>query len=214
MSDPIPLTLAEPGRRRGWLTAVIAAVFGVGIGAIIGLLVGLVGSWTAGFTAGLVTAAVVVVLLLLMTWASGRRKLWLRDGHTVVARTIGSKAVDLRTADRFELMVTDVRNIRTVGLLVGDGSTSINLALAMYSGTSGRELGILELRRLADGLAASENPAGLVFSELLVAQLRAEAKGEAAPERPLYRLGALAPTGRLAQRLRPEAVTRFVASLD
>ena len=53
-----------------------------------------------------------------------------------------------------------------------------------------------------------------IYSELLVAQLRSEAKGEPAAERPLYRLAALAPSGRLAQRLRTDAVTRFVASLD
>ena len=70
------------------------------------------------------------------------------------------------------------------------------------------------LRRLADVLAGSENTAGLVFSQLLVAQLRAEAKGDAAADRPLYRLASLAPAGRLAQRLKPEAITRFVATLD
>jgi hypothetical protein len=75
-------------------------------------------------------------------------------------------------------------------------------------------LGILVLRKLADVLAGSENTAGLVFSQLLVAQLRAEAKGDAAADRPLYRLASLAPSGKLAQRLKAEAVTRFVASLD
>ena len=70
------------------------------------------------------------------------------------------------------------------------------------------------LRKLADLLARSENTSGLVFSQLLVAQLRAEAKGDVAADRPLYRLATLAPSGRLAQRIKPEAVTRFVASLD
>jgi hypothetical protein len=53
-----------------------------------------------------------------------------------------------------------------------------------------------------------------VFSQLLVAQLRAEAKVDAAADRPLYRLASLAPGGKLAQRLEPAAITRFVASLD
>ncbi|MBM7775906.1 hypothetical protein JOD54_006110 [Actinokineospora baliensis] len=204
--DLIPLTLTEPSRRRSLLSFVVALILGAALGGIVGLI--------GGQAAGLITAGVVVVLLLLLSWASGRRTLWLRDGTTLLARTIGTKSVDLRAADRLELLVTDVRGIRTVGLLVGQKNTSINLALAMYSGTGGRELGILVLRKLADALAGSENPAGLVFSQLLVAQLRAEAKGEAAPERPLFRLGSLAPTGKLAQRLRPEAITRFVASLD
>ncbi|SER95485.1 hypothetical protein [Actinokineospora terrae] len=205
-TDLIPLSLTEPDRRRGVLSLLVALVLGAALGGVVGLI--------GGQTAGLVTAGVVVLLLLLLAWASARRTLWLRGGTTVVARTIGSKSVDLRAADRLELLVTDVRGIRTVGMLVGHKSTSINVALAMYSGTGGRELGILVLRKLADALAGSENPAGLVFSQLLVAQLRAEAKGEAAPERPLFRLGSLAPTGKLAQRLRPEAITRFVASLD
>ena len=54
----------------------------------------------------------------------------------------------------------------------------------------------------------------LVFSELLVAQLRAEARGLPAADRPLYKLGSLAPTGRLAQKLNPDAISRFVATLD
>ncbi|GAA3041916.1 hypothetical protein [Actinokineospora globicatena] len=205
-TDPIPLNLTQSDRRRGVVSLVVALVIGAALGGVVGLI--------AGQTAGLITAGVVAGLLLLLAWASARRTLWLRDGTTVVARTIGSKSVDLRAAERLELMVTDVRGIRTVGLLVARKGTSINLALAMYSGTGGRELGILVLRKLADALARSENPAGLVFSQLLVAQLRAEAKGEAPPDRPLYRLGSLAPTGRLAQRLKPEAITRFVASLD
>ncbi len=70
------------------------------------------------------------------------------------------------------------------------------------------------LRRLADSLAGSGDTRGLVFAELLVAQLRAEARGAAVGERPLYKLGSLAPGGRLAQKLRPDAVSRFVATLD
>ncbi|MGH3761590.1 hypothetical protein [Actinophytocola sp.] len=205
--ERVPLTIAEhsSARRRGCVAAGVALVFGAAIGGLVGLL--------AGETAALVTAAVVVVVLTLLSWVSGRRTLWL-EGDRVVAKALGSKSVDLRHADTIELLVTDIRGTRTIGLLVGGGGKTINLSLAVYSGTGGRELGILVLRRLADILAGSENTAGLVFSQLLVAQLRAEAKGEAAADRPLYRLASLAPTGRLAQRLKPEAITRFVASLD
>lgn len=205
--ERLPLDLPEPGtaRRRGCVAIGVALLFGAAIGGIVGLI--------ANQTAGLVAAAVVAVVLLLLAWASGRRRLWLA-GIRVVARTIGRKVVDLRHAERIELVVTDIRGTRTIGLLVAGNGKTINVPLAVYSGTGGRELGILVLRRLADALAASENTAGLVFSELLVAQLRSEAKGEPAPDRPLYRLASLAPAGRLAQRLKPEAVTRFVASLD
>jgi hypothetical protein len=205
--ERIPLNLNEPGtvRRRGCVVVGMAALIGAAVGGVVGLV--------AGRVAGLISAAVVVVILLVLTWLSGRRQLWLEGGR-LVAKTVGRKVVDLRTAERIELVVTDVRGNRTVGLLISGRSKSINLPIAVYSGTGGRELGILMLRRLADALTASENTGGLVFSELLVAQLRSEAKGEPAAERPLYRLASLAPAGRLAQRLKTDAVTRFVASLD
>lgn len=206
-SERIPLNLTElaSARRRGCVALVGAVVMGAALGGIVALF--------AGQTPALVTAGVVIVLLTFLSWVSGRRRLWL-DGTRVVAKALGRKQVDLRKVDKIELMVTDIRGTRTVGLLLTEGRKSINLALAMYSGAGGRELGILVLRRLADALAGSENTAGLVFSQLLVAQLRAEAKGEAAADRPLYRLASLAPAGKLAQRLKPEAITRFVASLD
>ena len=205
--ERIPLTLADQSgsRRRGCVALGVALVFGAAIGGLVGLL--------AGQTAALITAAVVVLLLTLLSWVSNRRTIWLEGGH-IRAKAIGTKSVELRAAERIELLVTDIRGTRTIGLLVAGGGKTINLSLAIYSGTGGRELGILVLRRLADILASSENTSGLVFSQLLVAQLRAEAKGEAAADRPLYRLASLAPTGRLAQRLKPEAITRFVASLD
>lgn len=204
---PIPLDLAElsSARRRGCVSFGVALVFGAAVGGIVALF--------AGQTAALITATVVVVLLTLLAWVSGRRKLTL-EGDRVVSKALGRKSVDLVHVDKIELMVTDIRGTRTVGLLVTGGGKSINLALAVYSGAGGRELGILVLRKLADVLARSENTAGLVYSQLLVAQLRAEARGEMAADRPLYRLAALAPGGRLAQRIKPEAVTRFVASLD
>lgn len=205
--ERIPLNLTElaSARRRGCFAVGAAVILGAALGGLVGLF--------AGQTAALVTAGIVIVLLSTLSWVSGRRRLWL-EGDRIVAKALGSKSVDLRRASGIELMVTDIRGTRTVGLLVSSGGKSVNLGLAVYAGTGGRELGILVLRRLADILAGSENASGLVFSQLLVAQLRAEAKGEAAPDRPLYRLASLAPTGRLAQRLRPEAISRFVATLD
>ncbi|WP_436500222.1 hypothetical protein [Actinokineospora sp. HUAS TT18] len=202
--ERLPLTLADPSKRRGCAAWAISLVFGAALGGVVGLI--------AGRVAGLVTAAVVAGVLGLVTWATARRTVWL-DGHRVVAKAIGTKSVDLHAVDRLELIVTDVRGVRTIGLLVAEKRKTINVSLAVYSGTGGRELGILPLRRLADALAGSSNTAGLVFSQLLVAQLRAEARGEAAPERPLFQLASVAPTGKLAQRLKAEAVTKFVANL-
>jgi hypothetical protein len=205
--ERLPLSLADEtsARRRGCVAVGFALVFGAAIGGIVGLL--------SNQTAALITAAVVVAVLTLLSWVSNRRTIWL-EGDLVVAKAIGRKTVDLRRAERIELLVTDIRGTRTVGMLVGGGGKTINLSLAIYAGTGGRELGIMVLRRLADILAGSENTTGLVFSQLLVAQLRAEAKGDAAADRPLYRLASLAPSGKLAQRLEPAAITRFVASLD
>jgi hypothetical protein len=207
VAEPIPLNLTEQAsaRRRGCVAVTGAVVLGAALGGIVALF--------AGRTPALVTAGVVIVLLSFVSWVSGRRRLWLEDS-VVVSKALGRKEVDLKTVDRIELMVTDIRGTRTVGLLLSQGRKSINLAVAVYSGAGGRELGILVLRRLADVLAGSENTGGLVFSQLLVAQLRAEAKGDVAADRPLYRLASLAPSGKLAQRLKPEAITRFVASLD
>lgn len=206
MTERIPLSLVEGAtRRRGCAAAAVVVVFAAAVGGVVGLI--------AGRLPALIAAGVVAVAFGVLFWGSTRRSVWL-EGDSVVARTFGRRSVDLRRADRLELVVTDLRGTRTVGLLVGEGRRTVNVSLAVYAGTGGRELGILVLRRLADILAGSENTAGLVFSELLVAQLRAEAKGEPAPDRPLYRLASVAPTGRLAQRLKPEAVTRFVASLD
>ncbi|HET9140418.1 hypothetical protein [Actinophytocola sp.] len=205
--ERVPISVTEPGtgRRRVGMAVAVAVVLGAAIGGLVGLI--------AGRIPGLITAAVVVLVLLGLGWLAGRRQVWL-EGTRLVAKTVGTKSVDLRHAERIELVVTDVRGTRTIGLLVSARGKTINLPVAAYAGTGGRELGILVLRRLADALASSENTSGLVFSELLVAQLRAEAKGEPPAERPLYRLASLAPSGRLAQRLKNEAVTRFVATLD
>jgi hypothetical protein len=140
VSEQIPLNLTEPGtpRRRAGVAVGVAVVLGAAIGGVVGLL--------AGRLSGVITAAVVVLGLLALTWISGRRRLWL-EGSTLVAKTIGRKRVELRTAERLELVVTDVRGTRTIGLLISARGRTINLPVAIYSGTGGRELGILMLRR-------------------------------------------------------------------
>jgi hypothetical protein len=194
--------------RKRFRMAVIAIVI---LAAAIGGAIGLIG----GRLAGLIGSGVVGVPLLLFSWSQARRQVWL-DGTSVVLRTFGRRKVDLAKAERLELVVMDVRSVRTVSLLVSESpkGRAINLAVASYSGTGGAELGILALRRLADALASSENSGALVFSELLVAQLRAEAREEGLAGRPLYQLANAAPSGKIAVRLKAEAVTRFVASLE
>jgi hypothetical protein len=194
-------------RRRAAVVSLGAVLLGAAMGGVVGLI--------GGRPAGLVAAAIVGLPLLVLAFAESRRRSWLRDG-VVSVRAFGTRSVDVRKATRIELLITEVRGSRAVGVLVSGppkGKT-INVAVATYSATSGRELDILALRRLADGLAGGSETDGLVFAELLVAQLRAEARGEGAADRPLYRIAAMAPGGRLAHRVRSDAVGRFVASLD
>lgn len=209
---PLDLNDGTSAKRRGCAVAFVPLLFGAASGGIVGLL------W--GRLPGLLTAAVVALVIGGFAWGIAHRSLWL-EGSSVVARTFGRKSVDLKLAEQIELLITDVRGLRTVGLLITgpakEGArkgATINLSIATYSGAGYRELGILVLRRLADTLAGSQHTAGLVYSQLLVAQLRAEAKGEATADRPLHRLASVAPAGRMAQRLKPEAVSRFVATLD
>ncbi|GAA3859162.1 hypothetical protein GCM10022243_26200 [Saccharothrix violaceirubra] len=207
MSERIPLDLLDPAtvRRRARGVALGGLLVAAAFGGLLGLL--------AGQTVGLITAAVFFVPLVLLSVSEARRRVWL-EGHVLYVRAIGTRKVDLHTADQLDLLVTDVRGSRTVGMFVRGGGKAINLALAVYAGTGGREQGVLALRKVADVLAGRGDAPGLVFSELLVAQLRAEARGLAAADRPLYRLGSLAPAGRLAQKLTPDAVSRFVSTLD
>jgi hypothetical protein len=206
-AERIPLDLLDPAavRKRSRMVSIGALLVAAAFGGLIGLI--------GGRLPGVVAAVVVAVPLLLLAWSEARRRVWLQ-GHVVSVRAFGTRTVDLHTADTLDLLVTDVRGSRTVGLFVRGGGKAVNVALAIYAGTGGRELGIFPLRRLADVLAGRADARGLVFSELLVAQLRAEARGEAAADRPLYRLGSLAPGGRLAQKLHPDMVSRFVTSLD
>ncbi|MEU5697101.1 hypothetical protein [Actinosynnema sp. NPDC020468] len=208
MSDePIPLDLLDPAtvRKRARTVAIGALIVAAAFGGLLGLL--------AGRAAGVATAAVLFLPLVLLAVSEARRRVWLA-GHVLSVRAFGTRSVDLHTADTLDLLVTDVRGSRTVGLFVRGNRKAINLALAIYAGTGGREQGVFALRKLADVLAGRADAKGVVFSELLVAQLKAEARGLPAADRPLYQLGSLAPQGRLAQKLNPDAISRFVSTLD
>lgn len=209
MSERIPLDLLDPAmvRRRARFVVAAALVLGLVIGELVALLGGLV--------AGGITAVVVAVPIIVLAVVESRRRVWL-DGSRVSVRALGTRTVDLHGLTDLDLMVTDVRGNRTIGLLVTGApkGRTINVALATYTAVGGTELGILALRRLADGLSGAGDPGPLVFAELLVAELRAEARGEDLPGRPLFQLAAAVPGGKLAQRIQTDAVTRFVATLD
>lgn len=206
--DRIMLYGQDAALRRKRVAAGLVGVvlFAAAFGGIAGLI--------GGMGPGLVVAGVIALLLGFVIVSNARRQVWL-EGRTVVMRSWGSRRVDLETAPRIDLLLSDVRGTRTVSLLVTNSANkAVKIDLAVYAGTGGRELGILALRRLADALADNVEANGLVFSELLVAQLRSEARGDGAADRPLYRIASAAPQGKLAQRFTMEAVSRFVASLD
>ncbi|MGP4019958.1 hypothetical protein [Saccharopolyspora sp. 5N708] len=207
-TETIPLDLLDRKtiRTRARNVAIAGLIVAAALGGIISLFSGPIGFAT--------TVAIVAIPLLLLAFAESRKTIALRGGE-LVARALGSRVVEVRNADRLDLFVTDLRGARTVNLLVGGPpkGKAISVSLAMYAGTGGRELGVYALRRLADTLAGSGDTRGLVLSQLIVAQLRSEARGDAASDRPLYRLASVAPPGRMAQRLHPDAVARFVAAL-
>lgn len=207
--ERLPLHGDDPRQRRRRLVSGLIGVLLVA--AACGGLAGLAG----GRLAGLIVAAVVALPLLYVVIYTARRRLWL-EGNTVLVRTWRTRRVDVVAANRIDLLVTDVRGTRTVSLLFNAGrrGQTAKVDLAVYAGTGGRELGVLALRRLANALMNNIEANGMVFSELLVAQLKAEARGDGAAARPLYRLASAAPHGRLAQRFTMEAVNRFVAHLD
>lgn len=204
---PLDLLPGMVLRRRAAIVSGAAVALGVGVGTLLGFVV--------GWLYGLVLGTVLGLPLLLLAIAEARRRSWLDDG-VVSVRAFGTRSVDVRKATRIELLITDMRGSRAVGVLVSGPpkNKTINIAVASYAGTGGRELDILALRRLADALAHGQDTDGLVFAELLVAQLRAEARDEPPGGRPLYRIAAMAPGGRLAHRVKSDAVSRFVASLE
>lgn len=194
-------------RKKTWSGVAGVLIFAAAFGGIAGLL--------GGQVAGLVAAALVALSMLYVVSFNARKQIWL-EGSTVLVRIWRTRRIELVSASRIDVLVTDVRGTRAVALMLNSGQRkrSVKIDLAVYSGAGGRELGILPLRRLADGLLNNTEANGLVFSELLVAQLRAEARGDGLPDRPLYRMASAAPTGKLAQRFTLEAVSRFVATLD
>ncbi|MQA09540.1 MAG: hypothetical protein GEU98_13505 [Pseudonocardiaceae bacterium] len=194
-------------RKRGRSGAVGVLIVAAAAGGIVGLIFGRIPA--------LAVAVVIALPLLYIVWVQARRTVWL-EGTVVSARAAGLRRVDLARANRLEVVVTSVRGVRSIGLLAAGqpSGKAITVTLAMYSGTGGRELGILMLRKLADTLLNNTEANGMVFAELLVAQLRAEARGDGGADRPLYRLASMAEQGKLAQRLTLEAVSQFVASLD
>lgn len=196
-------------RRRARGVSAVAVVLAAAVGGLFGLV--------GGRTVGLGAAAVVGVPLLLLAWAESRRRTWL-DGSVVAVRAVGVRRVDLRRARRKDLLVSDVRGQRTVSLLLSEpGGKTVTVALAVYTANSGVELGVLALRRLADALTRSASeiadgePAAVLLSGLLIAQLRAEARGEALASRPLWLACGLVDAGTVVRKVSSTRLAALVS---
>lgn len=197
---------ANRHRRRGLRVAVAGLV----PAAVIGAVLGWVSSWWIGLVVGLVLA----VALGAFGVSEARRRVWLA-GTVVCQRGLGVRRVELPTAGRIEVVVSDAGRRRVVGLYVAGPPRNgcVSIPLAAYSGADAAELDVLGLRPLADALAEAEHSAGLVCSQLLIAQLRAQARGEGPAGRPLFLLASAAGGGRVPRRIEQQALVRFVAQL-
>lgn len=212
--DLLPVAVV---RRRARGVAVLAAVLAAAAGGVVGLV--------GGRVAGLVAAAVVGLPLVLLALAEARRRTWL-DGSVVAVRAVGVRRVDLRRGGRRDLLVSEVRGQRSVSLLLsGHGGPAVTVALALYTAAGGVELGVLPLRRLADGLAAGTgfrgtadgggaDGGGAMLSALLVAQLRAEARGEPMGARPLYLAARLVAAGKVVRKVHPDRLAALVSEFS
>lgn len=179
--QPIGLDLVAPEMLAPVMRrfALIAGVVSIGIGVVIGFFFGPL--------PGLVTALVLAVPAVGQFLAPRRRRLWL-TGNTLYARRLWrTRRLEVPATTGIELLIYPGRISRVVlRLTAGPDRQVVPLALYTDAG-SGRELHILGLRRLADALSHSELAAGVAVADLLVHQLRAEARDAGLGERPLYR---------------------------
>ncbi|WP_051027165.1 hypothetical protein [Nocardia higoensis] len=184
--QPVGLDLVAPETYTPMLRKLALAAVGVGVGA--GLIAAIFASWPVALAVGLVVGVPTVCSAL----ALGRRRIWL-TGNTVHARRfVGEQRIEVASADGVELLVYPGRLSRVALRLTGAGRIQI-IPLAMYSDSgSGRELHLLGLRKLADALATGSSATAVAVSDLLVQQLRAEARDAGLEERPLYRAARMA----------------------
>lgn len=178
--DLVPTHLIVPRLRR-------LALLAVALGVVVGVIVGLFATPTTGLVVGVLIGLPTALSALLVT----RRRMWM-SGTVIHAHSgVRTVSVDVAQAVSAELLVRSGR-VSQVALKVGDGNRQITVPLALYTTDGGRELEVLPLRALADGLVSGELAPAVAMSAALIAQLRAEARGAGLEERPLYRAVQLA----------------------
>ncbi|MFF0813938.1 hypothetical protein ACFYVR_02075 [Rhodococcus sp. NPDC003318] len=178
--DLVPAHLIAPRLRR-------LAFGAIALGVVVGVIVALFASATVALVVGAVIAAPTALSALL----AARRRIWM-DGTVIHAHSgVRAVTVDAARAVSAELLVRSGR-VSQVALKLADGDRSVTVPLALYTTDGGRELDVLPLRSLADGLVSGELAPAVAMSEALIGQLRAEARGAGLDERPLYRAVTLA----------------------
>ncbi|GAA4032132.1 hypothetical protein GCM10022247_66490 [Allokutzneria multivorans] len=200
----IALDLLPPEllRRRAFLVGFVGGLLAALLGALVSLLVDPV--------AGLVLFLLLSLPPSLFSFAEARKRTWL-DGRVLTVRGLGTTSADLGAVTDLGVLVSQAKGLRTVNLLISAGGRTLSVGLAIYADDRMRELEPLALRKLADALIATGEPYALLFAELLVAQLRADAREASLEERPLFTLAAVAEPGRLAQRIGSDVVSKVVA---
>lgn len=178
--DLVPARLIAPRLRR-------LAVGAVALGGVLGVVVALLASPTAG----LVTAVLVALPTAGSALLASRRRMWMTDTVIHAHSGVRTVRVDVACVVSAELLVRSGR-VSQVALRIGDGTRRVTVPLALYTDDGGRELEVLPLRALADGLVSGELAPAVAMSAVLIAQLRVEARGAPLAERPLYRAVRLA----------------------
>jgi hypothetical protein len=200
--DLLPVSIVQ---RRARGVMLMAFVLAAAAGGIVGLL--------GGRGPGLIAAGLIGLPLLLLALGEARRRIWL-ENSVVTVRAFGSRRVNIASAQRRDLMVSDVRAQRTVSLLLSASrGPTVTVPLAIYTPAGGVELGVLGLRRLADALADAAGQEAKMLSTLLIAQLRSEARGDSLVERPLRLASGLAPAGRLVRKVNHGRLAALVSEL-
>ncbi|WP_072688881.1 hypothetical protein [Rhodococcus marinonascens] len=173
--DLVPIEAIAPRLKR---VAIIAVLIGVVIGAIVGFFTSLWVGVAVGAVIAVPTAAPALVAL--------RRRITLQQGRIRSTGGIRSRQVDATRAVAAELVIRSAR-VSEVSVRITDPDGGLAIPLALYTGDGGRELEVLGLRRLADALTKSELVPAAAIASVLIEQLRAEARGAALPDRPLFR---------------------------
>ena len=166
--------------------------------------------WAVNWWVALIVGALISGPTILSALSALRRSLTL-EGSTIRAiRGVFSKRVDLSKADSVEFVVRPGK-ISMINLYVHDGKSAVTVPLAVYSKGAGRELDIVAVRGLADGLANGGTAASLAASTVLINQLRSMARDAPPLQRPLYKatMDAIA-AGSISVTLTDEQVAKLV----